>query len=393
MVFVHGAVAAAELSVRADFEGGSAKVENIDQANAVIRFKPGGDPARGWPCWWYFQVNGIQPGRTITVELDMAGVPISAGWAMPNQATFSTDRKSWQHTAPGEKRDKRVLYRQRIDAPQAWFAWGPPFLPSDAQQLVDRAARECCDAKAFELCRTPKGRPVPALRVSRPSDANARRYGVWINARQHAWESGSSWVCCGLTEWLVSDDRRAASLRKMADVVVVPIMDVDQVAEGQGGKNQRPHDHNRDWSEKPLYPAVAAAQREIRSMEKADRFHFYLDLHNPGWNDLVPFFFLPGKNEHPGASWANAERFLAAARKEATGPIVYKGRFSQTGPKYDPKAWQVMSEHWVRRNVGEQAVVFSLETPWNTPQSTMAGYTAFGRQLGMAIERYFREKN
>ncbi len=48
----HRSAAAAELAADSRFEGGSAKVEGIDQQNAVIRFKPGGDPQRGWPCWW-----------------------------------------------------------------------------------------------------------------------------------------------------------------------------------------------------------------------------------------------------------------------------------------------------------------------------------------------------
>ena len=393
LVVAPWSAATADLALQADFEGGSAKVVSIDQGKGIIRFRPGGDPSLGWPCWWYFLVTGVQPGRTITLELDMTQSPISPGWAMPDRATFSTDRKQWKHTPPGEKQTKSITYRQRVDAERVWFAWGPPFLPTDAAELVQRAAEKCPSAQPFQLCRTSDGRPVPALRVAQPGDANTRKQGIWIHARQHAWETGSSWVCCGLAEWMVSDDPRAESLRKKADIVLVPIMDVDNVARGQGGKNQRPHDHNRDWSEIPRFPAVAAAQREIRAMEKAGRFHFYLDLHNPGWNDLSPFFNSPEKSEHPGASFASVERFVAGARQEITGPIAYKGIFRQTGPKYDPKAWQVMSEHWVRRNVGPQAIVMALEIPWNTPQSTVEGYKVFGRQLGLAIESYFRTES
>lgn len=381
---------AAELSVSSNFEGGSVKVLAIDHENGVIRFQPGGDPRRGWPCWWYFHVAGITPGRILTLELDMTGISIHPQWAMPQRASFSTDKKRWQQTAPGERREKKMIYRQAVNAKAAWFAWGPPFLASDAAELVRRAASRCGDARAFELCQSAEGRPVPAVRIG-PREPNAPRFGLWINARQHAWEAGSSWVSSGLVEWLASDDPRAVSLRKKAEIVVVPIMDVDNVVAGQGGKNQLPHDHNRDWSDTPRFPAVAAAQREIRAMASAGHFHFYLDLHNPGWADLEPFFNSPQQSEHPGESWQRVQSFLGAARAELTGPILFKGRFGQTGPKYDPKAWQFMSEHWVRRNTGPEAISLALETPWNTPESTIQGYQAFGRQLGLAIARYIDE--
>ena len=86
--------AAADLAVRSDFEGGSVKVLGIDQPSGTIRFQPGGRPQRGWPCWWCFHVTGMDPGRTITLELDMTGLPLDPRWAMPDRATFSTDRQT-----------------------------------------------------------------------------------------------------------------------------------------------------------------------------------------------------------------------------------------------------------------------------------------------------------
>src|SRR5262249_31052985 len=154
-----------------------------------------------------------------------------------------------------------------VDAEEAWFAWGPPFTIEDAAALVKASEKQCPHAAAFELCRSLENRPEPALRVSEPGVKDEERFGIWINARQHAWESGGSWVCRGLTEWLVSNDERAESLRKKALIYIVPIMDVDNVAIGAGGKEQKPQDHNRDWSDKPHFPAVAAAQKKIKELD------------------------------------------------------------------------------------------------------------------------------
>ena len=80
--------------------------------------------------------------------------------------------------------------------------------------------------------------------------------GVWIQARQHAWESGSSWVGKGLLDWAVSQDPLAVQLRRSTTIHFVPIMDVDSVAEGAGGKDAVPRVHNRDWDASPVYPEV-----------------------------------------------------------------------------------------------------------------------------------------
>jgi hypothetical protein len=69
-------------------------------------------------------------------------------------------------------------------------------------------------------------------------------------------------------------------------------MDVDNAAIGAGGKDAFPRDHNRDWSDQPVYPEVAAAQRMIQRIESIHGLDVYIDLHNPGPGDPV-FFFGP----------------------------------------------------------------------------------------------------
>jgi len=121
ILLLAGVASAADLRVSTDFEGGSAKVESIDQAARLIRFMPDGDPQRGWACWWYLRVDGVAKDQRVT--LDLAGSdrptrnngqntdkPLAPSWAMPASATFSTDGKTWHHTAPGKKEGARILY-------------------------------------------------------------------------------------------------------------------------------------------------------------------------------------------------------------------------------------------------------------------------------------------
>ncbi len=105
-------LAADRLTVDSDFQGASVRVLEIDDAAGSIRFMPGGDPERGWPCWWCFRVDGISPGETITLRLrgslEAIGKlkPLAASWAMPTQATWSVDGETWLHTERGQRQEE-----------------------------------------------------------------------------------------------------------------------------------------------------------------------------------------------------------------------------------------------------------------------------------------------
>jgi len=389
---------AAELRVSTDFEGGSAKVEAIDQAARVIRFMPDGDPRRGWACWWYLRVDGVAKGERVTLNLGGSDrptrnngkdtdKPLAASWAMPARAMFSTEGKTWRHTAPGKREGARLLYEVTGTGCPLWVAWGPPFTPRDTDALLAEAEKKLPVAKAFELARTREGRPVRGLRVSEA--ATPKPPGIWVHARQHAWESGACWVARGFTEWLVGDDADAKWLRGHAEIFVVPIMDVDNAATGNGGKEAAPRDHNRDWDEKPVYPEVAAAQQRLRGWAKENRLDVFLDLHNPGPSDARPFFFVGPPELLADAGRVNRTNFLAAAKARISGPLALEEKPRVTGPAYHP-LWKQISGQWVAANGNPHTMAACLETSWNTPHSTTEGYRTVGRQLGLAVADFLR---
>ena len=376
---------AAALRVDSSFPGGSGTVEEIDQDQRLIRIKPTAHKDRGWDCWWYVKVTGLMPGERIVLEVG------DAPWATPERAALSTDNSVWTQTAAGQKEGKRIRYTVSVDSEQVWLAWGPPFTHLDAEKLVRETAQACEFATKFELCRTRDNRPVSSLRFKKMNrvDSNKKPFGIWIQARQHAWESGSSWVCRGLVEWLASDHPRAENLRQMSDITVVPVMDIDNVAIGAGGKNQVPHDHNRDWGDKPHWPSVSAAIERIKAMDDDDRFDLFIDLHNPGANSRSPFFYISPRADLESLTLRNLDRFLATARADMTGPLAFRGETHESGPSYD-KRWRNISKNWVSSNTSPHVVAVTLETAWNTPNSNTDGYRAVGRQLGLAMERYLR---
>lgn len=379
----HAEAPTPKLTLTTNFPGGSATVEEIDQKKRLIRIHPADEKKYGWVCWWYFKVDGIKPGETLTLDVG------NGVWATPTRAHFSLDGKTWKQTSPGKRNKKRIVYTQKIDGKTAWFTWGPPFVPADAERLVRNAAKKSQWATSFTLCKTRGGRSTPALRVSQPGVPDDKRYGIWIQARQHAWESGSSWVCKGFLDWIVSDDAEAVALRKKATITIVPVMDIDNVARGAGGKNQVPQDHNRDWSKEPHWRSVAAAQFAIKKRDADGLFDLFVDLHNPGANARNPFFYAAPDELLKKPGQRNLKRFLAHAKSEMTAPLAFKGQVQRSGRNYS-KQWKNISKNWVMLNCKPHVVAVTLETAWNTKDSNPAGYEHVGRGLGHAIEMYFR---
>ncbi len=395
----------AALAVSTNFESGSARVLAADPDTQTIRIMPAGDPQRGWPCWWYLRVDGIDTAKPLTLEVvaSSAIVPahgpkkagrLAAAWSFPERATFSTNGTRWAHTPPGERRGNTAVYRMTAGSGTIWLAWGPPFTPKDAETFVERTAQTHPFAKAFILARSREGRPAPALQFSEGEKPAARRPSIWVVARQHAWEAGGTWVGVGFAEWLASGDERAQWLRENAEIFFVPIMDVDRVATGDGGKESLPQDHNFDWSNAPHWPEVAAVQKRVLALKQEGRMSLLVDLHNPGASAREIDLWITPTNLVGALAAQNQQRFADALRREVVEPIPVKTEPHWDGPGKDPywqAAWHELTCPWVYEHANPSTVAITMETPWNTPASTTDGYRAVGRGLGQAIERFLRQ--
>ena len=371
------------LAVSSDFPGGSAEVLDLDPKNQRVRIQPKEYPKRGWVCWWYFKVDHVRKGEPITIEVD------GRNFAIPKQAVYSRDGKTWQRTPDGVSKGKITRYTIKADSSTLWFAWGPPFTLANAQQLTQSVGKKYDFAQDFELCKTREGKSVPALFIAEPNnDLKAdERKGVWIQARQHAWEAGSSWVARGFTEWLVSDHPEAKRLRQTCDIYIVPIMDIDNVERGAGGKRQEPQDHNRDWSDNPHWASVREAQKKILALDKKGQLDVFIDLHNPGPDARDSFLMVPPPDYAGPVRQRNLEKFSAILKDRVTGPIPYKGRNLISGKSYD-KSWRNISKNWICENTKSWVLSVTYEVGWNTPGSTADGYQQTGRLMGEALSRY-----
>ena len=387
------------LRAMADFESGSARVLATDSATQTVRITPAGDAARGMPSWWYVRIDGIDVGKPLTLEVvardattpndDGVQRPLNPNWTLPTRAAVSMDGVTWTQTAPVERNGNVGAYRVATSSPTLSLAWGPPFTGTQAVEYVERTGREHPrTAQAFTLATSREGRSVSGLRIAEGERPTATRPAVWVIARQHAWECGGTWVGLGLSDWLLGSDESAVALRRAAEIFVVPVMDVDHVATGDGGKNALPQDHNRDWSEAPHWPEVAAAQKRILEVTKEKRLAVFLDLHNPSPGATVQTFYVQKPPYVSEASAAAQQRFLDGARS-----LFGEIRLNDGNPSVPAHLhiWERISTPWVLCRGHASTVSLTVETPWNIPEGTPEGYREVGRKLGLALARFLRD--
>lgn len=389
---------AGQLVIDSDFEGASVRVLEVNQDEGRVVIMPGGDPQRGWPAWWCFRATQLSEGQSLTVRVmpslrvlpagrSGAGQPLSARWALPDQAAWSTDGTRWKQTEPGSTEQGGMTYRLTAVSSDMFIAWGPLATPSTMNEWLDQSAASHDFVQTFELATTLENRPVRGIRIASGIKPINARPVVWIHARQHAWESGSSWVARGVGDWMTGSSPAAIRLRDNALIYIVPIMDVDRVTTGDGGKESVPHDHNRDWSDDPRYPEVAAVQNRIRQWVVQDRFAVFVDLHNPGPGDDKAYFFVAPDEviDKPGIQ--RRDDFLNVIDATWDANIPFDRTARSTGPGYHP-LWQQISSNWVTRHTGDDTVAVCLETAWNTPHSSTDGYRSVGASLGRGISRF-----
>ncbi len=387
----------AEVSVRTDFEGGNAEVILLDQNPVRVRIMPALHEGRGWPCWWSLRLEGLTVGQTVTLEVQAQtrafrpGQILHASWCQPAQASFSHDGREWRRTDPATKAEDKA-FRYKVDAagPVLHLAWGPPFVPAEADRLLTSLEEKLGgngSAACFDLAQTRGGRPVKGIRIGSPDSPRQ----AWVQARQHAWEAGGSWVGRGFIEWLAGDDPEAVEMRRTTCVHFIPIMDVDNAALGAGGKEALPQDHNRDWSASPFHPEVAAAQKRLMEIHHRAGLDAFIDLHNPSPGDKAPFFFGPfGFETMSGMRRHNYQRWMELAAEHISGALKLEPRYRfATYVKTDEERAR-MSSGWAREHLGEAAISVTLETAWNAPESSVEGYLEVGAGLARTLARYLK---
>ena len=141
--------------------------------------------------------------------------------------------------------------------------------------------------KIQEIGKTVQQRDIHMVTVANFEKPGART--VWLQARQHAWETGTSYVMEGALRFITSDDPQARALRDNVVFKFTPMMDPDGCANGTVRFNANGYDVNRHWDEVDLWrkefllrmPEIWYVKKAIFAcMDSERKIDLMLNLHN-----------------------------------------------------------------------------------------------------------------
>jgi len=279
ILFVSMSIArAADTTFNLNFEDASlGRIERINDTTFRCHVV-GQEDERGrnrQATWYYFRMDHVA-GKEITVTLtDFVGEYHDKPGACPMGPdivpVFSNDGRNWQHfptiVFDAEKKETTLKFTPKEDS--IWIAHVPPYTPTDLRHLLDDL-RKCPTAVVEVIGKTVQGRDISMVTVTNPDIPDNGKKTIWLQARQHAWEAGTSFTMEGALRFITSDDPAAAALRDKIVFKFTPMVDVDGCANGQVRSNANGYDVNQHWRQVDLrHPEFRRLMPEIWYTKKA----------------------------------------------------------------------------------------------------------------------------
>lgn len=287
----------AAIVVRTDFEAGSAGEARLLAENhlrVAVKGETDQDGRNRQPSWFYFRLDGVA-GRDLLIEL-------AELWGEYNyrrhdgsghrnmRPVYSYDNENWQHFESSEWDAATSSIRVRIKPvrDRLWVARQPPYTTARLRRLLARLRGPFCRQEL--VGHSVEGRPIVLLTITDPRVADRDKKVIWLMARQHAWESGTSWVMEGALRFLVSADREAARARRECLFKIFPMADPDGVYRGGVRFNKYGYDLNRNWDavDPARMPEIYCQRRAILGwLDRGGRVDLFLTLHNTESQDYI----------------------------------------------------------------------------------------------------------
>lgn len=285
------------------FESGSlGKIEKLGETEFRLHLK-GQQDARGrnrQATWFSFRLDDVA-GRELTLRFtsfkgeynDRPARSPTGEWYRP---VFSNDGESWQPVAAArwdEAADElTVTFKPRGNT--VWMAHVPPYSHTRLLQLLTEMGRSP-DARVEVIGKSVLGRDLHLVTVTNFSRPDAAKKVIWMQARQHAWEAGTSFLIEGAMRHVTSDEPAARQLRDENIFVFVPMINPDSVVLGEVRFNVNGYDPNRQWDEIDLRdkvwlernPEIWYVKKALLAQHRKQPVAIGLNLHNTEMNEYL----------------------------------------------------------------------------------------------------------
>lgn len=367
--------AAQDFSVIDNLENQNVGLCSYDRESNTVKFAPYVDSINTCGVWFNFGVTGYRRDTVLTFRTLFAKTVHS-----PFFPVVSNDNINFQHVRQSGIFGGFIL-RLTPKSDTTYIATGFPYTYSRLQNLL----KEYKNSKILTIdtiYTTRNGLNINLLTITKkPKNKNKKL--IWIICRQHAFESVGSFVTEGMIRYLLSDSCNQKLLKKYI-FMIVPMVDVECVNNGQSGRMMRPVDFNRDWNGIPYHLAIRRIEQEIRNSARNYSYTMFWDVHGmfPGGfvGNSFSYYDLYGK----GKKHNNLVNFWQSfARLSGFMPKTVRDTYNN----YDG----MTADWWNEFKYGDDLqFATTIETDWNLNSHgvpyTIEDYLEIGRWIIMSLE-------
>lgn len=288
-----------EVSIHTDFEGGNlGEVQQISDNHweCAVAGESDSEDRNRQASWYYFRVEGAKDQQLIIDLTKLLGEynykPGAHAITAETRPVISYDQEEWRHLSDEEVEwnEEKVELRLKLKPRQnkMWIAHQPPYTTARLNQFLSSYQNDPL-IEIDQIGESADGKPLHLLHITNPDIPLEQKKVIWLMARQHSWESGTSWVMEGALRYLLDTAEGIALLDKQL-FQVMPMADPDGVARGGVRFNKFGHDLNRNWDlvmpdEMPeIYAQKTAIVNWLLQGHKIDVF---LSIHNTEEVDYV----------------------------------------------------------------------------------------------------------
>lgn len=288
-----------DISIHTNFEGGNLGEVRQIAANhweCAVAGESDSEDRNRQASWYYFRIDGAQ-GEKLTIDLtkllgEYNYKPGAHAITAETRPVVSYDQKEWRHLKDNEVEwnEEKVELTLKIkpEENKMWVAHQPPYTTARLNQLLNSFQGDPF-VQLSQIGESAEGKALHLLTLTNPDAPSENKKVIWLMARQHSWESGTSWVMEGALKYLL-DSEEGKELLNQYIFKVMPMADPDGVARGGVRFNTFGHDLNRNWDlvipeEMPeIYAQKTAIVNWLLQGKKIDIF---LTLHNTEAADYI----------------------------------------------------------------------------------------------------------
>ena len=211
-----------------------------------------------WRNWYYFKLTDVPVGVPVTLTIKGAGignryVPAFSYEPRPDLRDQDAAWHLFRDAEVDEPTPLTVRVTAVFTAPTVWVARWHPYSYSRLVGFLGKV-RGLPGVTLGSIGATPEGRDVPFLSVTDPRVATGKKRRVFVHARTHPGEVGSSFLVEGLMAFATGTGPEARRFRAKAVLDLVPMLNVDGVIAGNNRVSPRGINLEGKW-----YPESTAA--------------------------------------------------------------------------------------------------------------------------------------